>query len=117
MRDHPNVTGEHDRFGRNWWDVHRDLSSMMEVESFSDKFAGDRLGLGRFRPCLGEIVHALILTASRARLFNETLLHGCTTLLRSASNLRRNGLSLDNPAAEVFRASIRGWRSLWHSAF
>jgi hypothetical protein len=59
-RDHLTVTGEHDRLGQNRRDVYHDLPSIVVVECFSDKFAGDRVGFGRFWPSLGEFIHALI---------------------------------------------------------
>src|SRR5579885_1430298 len=62
-RDHLPVTGEHDRLGRNWRDIHRDLPAIIVVECFSDQLAGDSVGLGRFWPGLGEFIHTFILTA------------------------------------------------------
>ena len=48
LRGHLTVTGEHDRLGRNWWDIDRDLPFIVVVECFRNKFADDRVGLGRF---------------------------------------------------------------------
>src|SRR5262249_46583765 len=59
LRDQLTVTGEYDRLGRIWRDVHRDLPTTVVVEPLGDKFARDRVGPRR--RCLGEFVHAFTL--------------------------------------------------------
>src|SRR4029450_9074991 len=56
LRDHLAITGEYDRLGRIWRDVHGDLPATIVVERLSDVFARDRVGARPFRRYLGEVV-------------------------------------------------------------
>jgi len=54
------VTGEDDRLGLVWRDVHRDLSTNVVIERFGDKFTSDRVGRQAFRGWLGGLGHWLV---------------------------------------------------------
>src|SRR5262245_6238248 len=53
LRDHLTVTGEYDRVGLIWRDVHRDLPTTVVVERFGDKLTCDWVSRRPLRRCLG----------------------------------------------------------------